>query len=158
MGSTWGRPRAKGGGGGANQANSVLGLSRVQNLSGTPVIDQDFGFAPPGGSIGNLVWHDLNNDGRYGVQVIDGKLDINGDGVISTADDGVYAHANVIDRRAHVDASLLRPPHQRNAGQQRARQPDRKFVHLRPPWVPRGAAGCQTRLSGVRRAADQNQS
>ncbi|MBK7781193.1 MAG: DUF11 domain-containing protein [Ardenticatenia bacterium] len=91
------------GGGGANQANSVLGLSRVQDLSAASRTDQDFGFTPPGGWIGNLVWHDLNNDGRYGVQVIDGKLDINGDGVISAADDGVYAHANVIDGQLDIN-------------------------------------------------------
>lgn len=96
-------PDGAAGGGGSLQSNSVLGLSRVQDLTTTAVTNQDFGFAPTGGAIGNLVWHDVNNNGKYGVPVIDGKADFNGDGVVNTSDDGSYGAANIIDGQVDLD-------------------------------------------------------
>jgi hypothetical protein len=67
----------------------------------------DFGYAPATqnvvGSIGTVVWHDIDGDGFRDGVVIDGRLDVDGDGDVDAADDGVFNGIVVIDGRLDMD-------------------------------------------------------
>ncbi len=85
-----------------------VGLATVSG--GVPVTTMDFGYPPQQpGSLSGMVFNDggptaLGN-GLLDYAIIDGKIDINRDGVITTADDGEYDGYTVIDGLVDWDGS-----------------------------------------------------
>lgn len=100
---------------------------------GDVFVNADFGYKPPEDaalySVGNLVFFDADGDGTYGgsdygipgvtvslikdldgdgtwdksFEVIDGRVDINDDGTLSAADDGVLQGVTIIDGRLDLN-------------------------------------------------------
>ncbi len=79
--------------------NGALDHEGSVSLSGVEHRDDlDFGYRGSL-SIGDLVWEDINADGiaSSGYDIIDGRIDINGDGFVSGSDDGFAAGYDIID-------------------------------------------------------------
>jgi hypothetical protein len=83
------------------------------HLNAGDYLNADFGYYKANlGTIGNLVWYDTNGDGVAGFEVINGRLDTDGDGDTDNADDdyvydapGTLQAIEVINGRLDIDDS-----------------------------------------------------